>query len=215
MVNSPGERRRGARLGQDYATARFNQVIWPLRADVLRVAYFLSHDFSTADDLSQEVLLKAFKAIDTIDAGTNVKAWLLAILRNAWLDRLRARASRPETHLEDLEAEPAAAEDNSTGVNAESSDPQELLNGFSDQEMIDALQSLPDEMRWTVLLIDVQGLSIADAARVLEVPPGTIKSRAHRGRGLLYEALRPLARELGIVDGRPDASESRFRQERP
>ena len=58
-------------MGQDYATARFNQLIWPLRADVLRVAYFLSHDYSTAEDLSQEVLLKAFKAIETINAGSN------------------------------------------------------------------------------------------------------------------------------------------------
>ena len=109
---------------------------------------------------------------------------------------------------------PAAAENSSAGVHAESGGPDELLNGFSDQEIIVALQSLPDEMRWTLLLIDVQGLSIADAAKVLEVPPGTIKSRAHRGRGMLYEALRPLARELGLVDGRTDGSGSRFGQEK-
>jgi RNA polymerase sigma-70 factor (ECF subfamily) len=65
--------------------------------------------------------------------------------------------------------------------------------------LIDALRQLPDEIRWTLLLVDVEGMDHADAARVLDVPVGTIKSRAHRGRTMLREALTPLAKELRMI----------------
>ena len=82
-----------------------------------------------------------------------------------------------------------------------SDDPQAALEGFSDQEVIDALQALPAEIRWTLLLLDVEGLSIQEAAGVLEIPTGTIKSRAHRGRAMLREKLLPMAAKLKWAAG--------------
>jgi len=67
--------------------------------------------------------------------------------------------------------------------------------------MIDALQRLPEEIRWTLLLVDVEGVDQADAAELLDVPVGTIKSRAHRGRAMLRDRLAPLARERGLLKG--------------
>ena len=187
-------------MDKKQATQRFYDMVWPHRADILRVALFLAHDRQIAEDLSQETLLKAFKSIEKVREGAQGKFWLLAILRNTWLDRIRAKSSRPETALEDLPAEPPAPPDDADS-SAVWADPQAALEAFSDQQMIDALNDLPVEIRWTVLLVDVEGVGLADAAEVLGVPVGTVKSRAHRGRLMLRDALGRLARELRFVSG--------------
>jgi RNA polymerase sigma-70 factor (ECF subfamily) len=191
-------------LDQEQQSRRFYALIWPHRADVLRVARFLSRSHTTAEDLSQETLLKAFRAVDRLEAGPGVKAWLLQILRNTWLDRVRVTAGRPpEASLTELSVETEAL---SESVASETwGDPDAVLAAFSDQQVIDALHTLPDEIRWTLLLVEVEGLSLQEAAAVLDVPAGTIKSRTHRGRRMLREKLLPLARELRLVPG--DAKE--------
>jgi RNA polymerase sigma-70 factor (ECF subfamily) len=75
------------------------------------------------------------------------------------------------------------------------------LNEFSDAEVIKALQHLPEEIRWTLLLVTVEEMDQADAAGVLGVPVGTVKSRLHRGRMMLRQALLPLARDRRVVRG--------------
>src|SRR5258706_12514362 len=77
--------------------------------------------------------------------------------------------------------------------------PSEVLNAFSDQQVIEALKALPEEIRLTLLLVDVEGVEHKDAAEILSVPVGTIKSRAHRGRSMLSTALLPLAKEMRLV----------------
>jgi RNA polymerase sigma-70 factor (ECF subfamily) len=150
-----------------------------------------------AEDLAQETLLKAFRAMDTFRARTNAKAWLLTILRNARIDRLRTRAgSDPPVSLDDLAAEPAAAD---SAPGAAWGSPEEILNAFSDAELIDALQGIAEELRWTLLLVDVEEMDHRKAAGVLGVPVGTIKSRLHRARALLRQVLLPLARQRRLV----------------
>ena len=73
-------------MGRDSASDAFYERIWPHRADVLRFAHFLTRDSTAAEDVAQETLLKAFKAIGDLEAGSNVHAWLLKIARNTWLD---------------------------------------------------------------------------------------------------------------------------------
>ena len=77
--------------------------------------------------------------------------------------------------------------------------PRDVLESFSDEQVISALQGLPEEMRWTLLLLDVEGLEQADVAKTLEIPVGTVKSRAHRARAMLRTALTPLARERRLI----------------
>ena len=77
--------------------------------------------------------------------------------------------------------------------------PEEILNEISDQQIIDALRDFPVELRWTLLLVDVEGMDHEEAARLMGVPVGTVKSRAHRGRALLRKALLPLARQRRLV----------------
>jgi RNA polymerase sigma-70 factor (ECF subfamily) len=186
-------------LGRNSAIDAFYEVIWPHRVDVLRFARFLTRDASVAEDVAQDSLLKAFKAVAELETGSNARAWLLKIVRNTWLDRLRSQASRHETSLEDLPIEPVAAEEPWTQRAGPPEDSGDLLEPFSDSQVIDALLELPEEMRWTLLLIDVEGLGIAEAAGILGVPEGTVKSRCHRGRGLLRTVLLPLARQHGLA----------------
>jgi len=81
----------------------------------------------------------------------------------------------------------------------ESRDPQQILEGFSDPQILEALSQLPDEMRWVLLFVDVEALDHATAAAVLGVAEGTIKSRAHRGRAMLRRLLLPLAQDRRLI----------------
>jgi RNA polymerase sigma-70 factor (ECF subfamily) len=188
-------------LNPTEATSRFDALVWPHAAALLRTARFLLRDPAEADDVAQETLVKAFKALDSFQEGTDVKAWLMTILRNTRIDHLRRRATRgDEVSLDGLPFEPASAE-SAGGQDADPAwdDPQALLQQFSDRHVIQALQRLPEEIRWTLLLVDVEGMDHADAAAVLGVPVGTVKSRAHRGRAMLRDALLPVARELRLI----------------
>jgi RNA polymerase sigma-70 factor, ECF subfamily len=180
----------------------FYQVIWPEAPAVLRVAKILTGGSAAdAEDLVQETLLKAFRALDTLDPASNVRAWLLTILRNARVDRLRAGRSREhDVSLDaipvDLPGPPASHEPEPwDGV----ADPQAVLNAFGDRQVIDALRRLPEDIRWTVLLADVSQLEHRDVAAVLGIPAGTVKSRVFRGRRMLREALLPLAKEMRLA----------------
>src|SRR5262245_13497731 len=127
------------------ASERFYRLIWPHRTDVLRTARLLCRDSADADDLTQETLLKAFSALESFQEGTNARAWLLRILRNARIDRIR-NASR-DAGMVSLDALPEA------GVAAQMPvvddvqawpNPHEMLNAFSDEQIIEALQELPE-----------------------------------------------------------------------
>ena len=175
-------------------TARFYELVWPHASAVLRVARMLTHSHADAEDLSQEAMLKSFKAIDSLHDPEDARPWLLAILRHCHIDRARRR--KPTASYEGLEMDlPAPAEPEAVhGTDAEA-----LLESFSDEEMIGALRRVPSDIRWTLLLVDVEGLAAAEASRVLSVPAGTVKSRLHRGRGMLFELLRPHASRLRLT----------------
>jgi RNA polymerase sigma-70 factor (ECF subfamily) len=189
----PGQSRTSA----EDAAARFYRLLWPLAPLVLRTARILTGRDADAEDLAQDTLMKAFRAIDSFQEGTDPKGWLMAILRNTRIDRIRSGASRSrDVSLEQLDFEPAEA----TPVeDVKWQRPQDVLEALGDRDIIDALQNLPEEMRWTLLLVDVEGMDQDSAAGVLDVPTGTIKSRLHRGRAMLRVALEPLARDRGLL----------------
>ena len=184
------------------ASERFYALIWPQAEMVLRTARFLTRDSAEAEDLAQETMLRAFKGLDGFHKGTDVRAWLMTILRNARVDRLRSKAAAAQTiSLEQLPAEPADPHPRTGDERDPAWDrPQELLEALSDRQIIEAMQGLPEEMRWTLLLVDVEGLEYQQAAEVMGVAVGTAKSRAHRARAMLRGALLPVARELRLID---------------
>lgn len=179
------------------AEKRFYSEIWPHAASVLRLAKFLCRDEAEAEDLAQEVLLKSFRHLDQLRESTDTAAWLTKILRNTRIDRLRSQGARErDVSLDQIEHDPPAAEE--PGVQ-EFEDPEATLQQFSDRQVIESLLRLPEEIRWTLLLVDVQGMDQPEAASILEVPVGTVKSRLHRGRGMLRADLSALARDLRLI----------------
>ena len=179
------------------AKNRFYRELWPHRAAVLRVARVLSHSDVDADDLAQEAMMRAYRGLGSLAPDTNAKAWLMTILRRVFAERGRSHDSR-EVSLSALKMDPAdehpgEGEDLAAWGNAE-----ETLAEFGDAQIIATLKTLPDDIRWTLLLVDVQGLNDQEAGEVLGVPTGTVKSRLHRGRRILRERLLPLMRERHI-----------------
>jgi RNA polymerase sigma-70 factor, ECF subfamily len=182
------------------ATALFYEHIWPHRGMVVRTARFLARNHAEADDLAQETLVKAFKAISRFDPETNAKFWISSILRNTWIDHLRA-VGRHGTVLamDDL---PGDIEDRTSVSEVDTADAEALLERFSDERIILALKGLPEEIRWTLLLVDVESLDHAAAAEILGVPVGTVKSRAHRGRQMMRERLMDIEENSDSGGGR-------------
>lgn len=166
---------------------------------VLRAARTLIRDPAAADDVAQEALVKAFRGLKTFQDGTDIKAWLMTILRHTRIDYFRSRSSHAhDVSLENLPYEPAETISANANGDAVWDDPVGLLQQFSDHHVIEALERLPEDIRWTLLLVDVEGMDHADAAKVMDVPVGTVKSRAHRGRTMLRSELLPMAKELRI-----------------
>jgi RNA polymerase sigma-70 factor (ECF subfamily) len=188
--------------------ARFHLLIWPHRAAALRTARILTGNDTDADDLAQDALLKAFAGIASLKENTNPQAWLMTILRHAHIDRIRATAAKPTNVSLDQLAQDPADEPSDLGDATASppdaeefwQDPEAMMNRFGDVDVLRALQSLPQEIRWTLLLVDVQQLTEAESAEILSVPVGTVKSRLHRGRKMLREVLAPLAKQMRLKD---------------
>jgi RNA polymerase sigma-70 factor (ECF subfamily) len=166
--------------------------------DVLyRTALRLTRHRAEADDLVQETCLRAYRSFDRFNPGTNCRAWLLAILRNAFLNRVRRAgrevldgAASPWEATESAFADPGLAENN-----PEEEFLQTVVHGDVDR----ALTALPLPFREAVTLADLEGLSYKEVAEVLGCPIGTVMSRLARGRALLRQSLRRFAREHGYV----------------
>lgn len=149
---------------------------------LLRVALSMTPQLSDAEDLVQDTLLRAWRSLGSFD-GRYPRAWLLTIMRNAEVNRHRRR--RP--HLlddPDTEADRHAA-DGPTGAAAE----DVVVDRTFDDVVEAALNDLPEGFREVVLLIDVDGLTYAEAAEILHVPEGTVMSRLHRARARIRARL--------------------------
>ncbi|QNN21850.1 RNA polymerase sigma factor [Planctomycetales bacterium ZRK34] len=177
---------------------RFRQWCWPHAEAMLRLARLLTHRDDLAEDLVHDAMIKAMRAIDTLDAEDNARRWLMTILRRTWIDAIRTRRYGLRERALDPAAE-AQLEARSTELDDSPAwnDPQAMLERFEDEHMIQALNQLPEAMRWTLLLVDVEGLDHEQAAAVLDVPVGTIKSRAHHARRRLRTILSDLAQQNG------------------
>lgn len=157
-----------------------------------------------AEDLLQETYLKAYRGFGTFQEGTNLKAWLYRILTNTFINSYRAKQRRPdESALDDIEdlylyRRIGALEGGTAGRSAE----EEVLESFTDTDIKDAIESLPEQFRIAVLLSDVEGFSYKEISDIVGVPLGTVMSRLHRGRKALQKALVEVGmrRGLGLGD---------------
>lgn len=162
-------------LGGD--AAAFEELMAAHEDKVFSVCLRMLRDREAALDATQETFVTVLRKADRFAGRAAFSTWLYRVAMNTCYDALRRRQRRPETHLPEHHDPP----DTTTG------DVLDAVELRPDLE--EALAALPPEFRAASILVDVEGLSLADAAETLGVPVGTVKSRVFRGRRLLAEAL--------------------------
>jgi len=166
---------------------------------LLGVATRLTRNPADAQDLVQDTLLKAMRARDQFEAGTNLRAWLIRILMNTFINRYR-RGGLERSVLEGPDADPLADGWISATTMEAMRDPEaQALRPMLAAEIGHALDELPEDYRMAVVLSDVEELSYKEIAEIMGCPIGTVMSRLHRGRKLLKGRLYEHARAMGIV----------------
>jgi len=178
-----------------HSPERFEEIALPYLDSVYRAAVAVCRRSDEAEDLTQMTFVKALEKFDTLQPGTNCKAWLFQIMRNLWIDRLRHSkvAGNTVPIEEDLVATPPESESTVW------SDAKDLLDNFSDAQVIDALRRLPEDQRLTLFLVDVEQLDQQAVAGITGVAVGTVKSRTSRARNALKHHLLSYAKEMGFI----------------
>ena len=184
--------------------AQFADLAMEFMPSLYAAALRMTRNPAEAEDLVQETYLKAYRGFGGFQEGTNLKAWLYKILTNTFINSYRSKKRRPEqTELEDVEdlylyRRLGGLEAAEAGRSAE----EEVMEHFTDAEVKEAVESLPEAFRLAVLLADVEGFSYKEIAEILDIPIGTVMSRLHRGRRALQKALFDFGLERGLVGGR-------------
>ena len=156
-----------------------------------RTARRLSRDRADAEDLVQDTYLKAFRAADRFEPGTNLRAWLFTILHNTARNRFRDRARDMVAADSELVDSAADAPPPGSSLQAVETPETRLLQETLAPELQAAVDALPAAFREAVWLRDVEEFSYAEIAQMLDVPIGTVMSRISRGRRLLFDQLNP------------------------
>ena len=161
----------------------FEQLAMPLFDQLYNHACWLTGDRADAEDLVQETYAKALKGFASFAEGTNLRAWMFRILRNAFLNSRTGLAAQMTSSLEEEELRPAE-------VASDEATPEMILLNSENQEFVfAALDSLPVAHREIILLCDVDEMSYREIAQVLDVPVGTVMSRLARARASMRKAL--------------------------
>ncbi len=172
----------GVTIEDEKRKSAFALYVLPELEVLLRVAKTLTGRSADAEDLVQDTMLRAFRSIDGFD-GKHPRAWLLTIMRNAEINRHRKR--RPDL-LSDPEATIAVLANEPT----HEGNPERVAEDLLDSRVANALAALPPLFRCSIELIDLGGLSYAEAGELLGVPSGTVMSRVHRGRSRIRTFLK-------------------------
>ena len=180
---------RGRYPSGESQAARFEADALASVDSLYRTALRLTGVPADAEDLVQDTYLKAFRAADRFEPGTNLKAWLFTILHNTARNRLRDRAR--EVVTADSEAVDRAADRSpDAGAGRFVETPETLLLGETlDPDLRAALDHLPEAFRQAVWLRDVEEFSYGEIAEMVAIPIGTVMSRISRGRRMLFERL--------------------------
>ncbi len=166
-----------------------------------RTALRMTNNTQEAEDLVQETMLKAFRFAHTYQPGTNLRAWLFRILNTSAINRYRKQATHPTpaslpegedfylyNRIRDL-----------SGQELTQGADEEVLSQYLDEDVYQALNSLPPNFRMAVILADIEGLSYKEIADALQIPIGTVMSRISRARRQLQKSLWQYAQERGYI----------------
>jgi RNA polymerase sigma-70 factor (ECF subfamily) len=157
----------------------------------------ITGDSDDANDLVQDTFLKAFRFFDKFEKGTNCKAWLFRIMKNTFINTYRKKTKEPDkVDYEDVEnfyenAKPSSTE----SAHLE----KEIYDNLLDDEISSAIASLPDDFKTVIILSDIEGFTYEEIADFVDCPVGTVRSRLHRARKMLFAKLYNYASDKGYV----------------
>jgi len=151
----------------------FEECVESCADSMYRVAWRLTGDSGTAEDLVQETFVQAWQKIDSLRDVSKMRSWMFAILRNQNLKAIRKQ-------------KPAVSSEVEAVVDHRTDEPDKDEQASVVQR---AIQQLEDEQRMPILLVSMEGMSVDEASEILDIPRGTVLSRMHRGRKRLKEIL--------------------------
>lgn len=188
----------------------FETAAIPFLDSLYNMAYRLTRNAEDAQDLVQETYLKAYKHYEKFQKGTNLKAWLFRIMKNTFINNYRKKQTQPpQSAFSDIEDSFESMVSEEAGSKVK--DPEQvILDDVMDEHVQAALDSLREDYRMVILLVDLEGFSYKETAEILDVPVGTVMSRLYRGRRKLEKTLLEYARNHGYMrDGAPSKMRTR------
>lgn len=189
--------------------ADFEAAALPYLDSLYNMAYRLTRNADDAEDLVQETYLKAYRHYEKFTKGTNLKAWLFRIMKNTFINGYRKRQNRP-THSAFEDIEDSFESMVSDQATQKIKDPEQvILEDVLDEDVQNALDSLREDYRMVILLVDLEGFSYKEAAEILDVPVGTVMSRLYRGRRKLEDVLLDYARSHGYLGAQEEPKKMR------
>ena len=178
--------------------ADFEREAIPHMDALFNFALRMTGDSDEADDLVQETYLKAFRFFDKFEKGTNCKAWLFRIMKNTYINSYRKASKEPDKiDYEEVENFYENIKPSSTdSAHLE----KEMYDNLLDDELSNAIASLPEDFRTVIILCDIEGFTYDEIADFVDVPVGTVRSRLHRARKMLFTNLYEYAADKGYID---------------
>jgi RNA polymerase sigma-70 factor (ECF subfamily) len=157
----------------------------------------MTGDSDDANDLVQDTYLKAFRFFDKFERGTNSKAWLFRILKNTFINNYRKKSKEPnKVDYEEVEN----FYENVKPFSSDSSHlEKEIYDNLLDDEISNAIASLPDDFKTVIILSDIEGFTYDEIADFVDCPVGTVRSRLHRARKMLFAKLYKYANDKGYI----------------
>lgn len=177
---------------------RFEAEALPLLDQLYGGALRMTKNPADAEDLVQETFMKAYSAFDSFTEGTNLKAWLYRIMTNLYISSYRKKQRQPYQSSADELTDGQWLDSTQGRAGGLESAEVEALKHLPNQQIVEAMNALPEDYRMVVYYADVEDLPYKDIAEIMGTPLGTVMSRLHRGRKQLRAALKDVAAEHGI-----------------
>ncbi|GJQ63335.1 MAG: RNA polymerase sigma factor RpoE [Melioribacteraceae bacterium] len=175
----------------------FEEEALPHMDALYNFALKMTGDSDTADDLIQDTYMKAFKFFDKFEKGTNCKAWLFRILKNSYINDYRKQSKEPDKvdydDIENFYENIKANEIKSSHL------VHDDFSKLMDDDISEAITTLPEDFRTVIILSDIEGFTYEEIAEFVDCPIGTVRSRLHRARKMLFTKLYTYAEDRGYV----------------
>jgi RNA polymerase sigma-70 factor (ECF subfamily) len=178
--------------------ALFEEIAFEYIDSLYSTALRLTRNRQDAEDLVQDACLKAYQFFHRFEQGTNFKAWIFRILMNTFINKYhKDMRAPPSVQFDKIEyaVDNALKNDDRKTILTDTN----LFRSLFDDEIVQAIESLPEDYRVSVLLCDIENFSYKEISEILDIPIGTVMSRISRGRKMLQKSLLDYAKKEGYI----------------